>query len=56
MSRKCVWCGKPAGVIVRVIIEDEGKESGDIPSCWMCLFATAAKRLARIRKDEKYGS
>ena len=42
---KCVWCGEPAGLHIRVIVNDKGETSGENPICWSCIYNAAEKRL-----------
>ena len=42
---KCVWCGKPAGLVIRIIINEEEKLSGENPVCWSCIYKAAKNRI-----------
>jgi len=42
---KCVWCGKSAGLVIRIIINEEEKLSGENPVCWSCIYRAAKNRI-----------
>ena len=49
--KKCVWCGKPAGLVIRIIVNEEGKQSGENPICWFCIYNAAKKRIKGDKKN-----